>query len=230
MGGAAHAGILTFSLTRSPRFPSSLILANRDGKSLSGGPSISQAIPYSACANSGFFGPFSHCLDSPVKSEATIDSFIVLLFWRLGPLTVAKRIAKIVIYSLKGMSGRWPWPHVGKKHLEVIPLRAKFYTSSTVVSISRILNVIAPIFHVLPRRVFRGARHTVFCHASFNPFTLIASTRNASTVFQRKARDGFLCSAIASAIPKVSSSVSVREVKHEPTAKPMACNVFHLHG
>lgn len=91
--------------------------------------------------------------DTIYREHRGLTGISRLLRWGC-PATVSRKVAFVVVNSVKGVFGTWPWSHVSKEVLEVIPAFAYGY-SSILVEANRLSNIpIATASHTTPHTMF----------------------------------------------------------------------------
>lgn len=132
---------------------------------------------------------------------------ILKLFCISSPFTVSGRIWAIIIDSFQGKS-LGTFPHIFKKGSEIMkPAMAHFYSSSSIIYISWMINICATLFHVMPRSIFSCVGTAMRFASCTQQFTLQAAARFTFATSQaRTSHRGFLA-AITFTQPELASEI-----------------------
>lgn len=108
----------------------------------------------------GQFRCFRHGHFIAIENNHAVAPCISSLLSRSRPAAVIRRIAFVIVDSIKAMSV-WTRPHGQIKRLETSPpFIADSYAARAIGGIFRIRFAIAPLFHALPCGVFRSVIHS----------------------------------------------------------------------
>jgi hypothetical protein len=95
--------------------------------------------------------------ESPQRiSGAERPALVLRLLLIGGPAAIARAVAIVVINTIQA-APNWAWPHIGEKPFKrVAPFRGYRDAAASVVSVSRMIGIKAPLFHAGPCLVFAG--------------------------------------------------------------------------
>lgn len=126
---------------------------------------------------------------------------VAVLFQGCRPAAVSWSVWAIVIDAVNAVSRRWPRPHVSRKRLEVVPLRAHGDASPTVRRVGDVRGAVAALMHAAPLAVERSAGHAVFGAGLSESLFGYASTASRSPATQMLAADCSCDAAVAHGMP-----------------------------
>ncbi len=120
-------------------------------QSIMNAPTNSYACMYGTGFDASDPTPLCNGLSDSIVCEPHVLPRVVGLFNRCSPLHVARFIIAIVVLALNHVRRTRTWADMVEKGHEVVsPLVTDFYSACSVVVIHTVLQVVAPIFHLLP--------------------------------------------------------------------------------
>lgn len=106
--------------------------------------------PQGNLADSQAFGVLNQGHSPTIKRNAMITAFVARLLFPCSPSAIVFAIWAVIVFAVKGMFGRWTWPHVFIKILERLqPALANCNASASVVGVSAALRNQTPLQHLL---------------------------------------------------------------------------------
>jgi hypothetical protein len=123
-----------------------------------------------------FSGPLGDCQLLAIPLNPVRDSSVAVLLEHVSPFAVPRKVARIVVAALKGLSRR-ARPHVGQERKEVIPARVEAQSASAVAWKLLMVGVRATRTKLSPRAVFLGLTQPVLGVDLRQRFAQLAAAR-----------------------------------------------------
>ena len=166
-----------------------------------------------------FLGPIAEVLRSPVMRKQAGTAAVPYLLLSRGPLAIFRRVADVVVDSLKGKTWR-ALTHVCEEVFKrVYPAVADGNPPTSVSSVPFVLGVKAPALHVPPRlvcsRSFTHSRVSVGGVVGAGKLTSIAPAGFNEAGDQRRSGYDFLRTAVAQAEPSAVFTFFGQSLNHK---------------
>lgn len=201
----------------------------RSRKSFFNRPTGRQSIFDSGAAQTRLTNPLHQGLGFVVEREQSIVTPIIILSDSISPNTILRRIAKIVVLTLKRFTNRL-FAHIGVKVLKRQPTVANGNASLAVVLKISIGRTCASLKHFVPNPINGGIAHSVSATRSGTRLFTQTPTTLCVAGCQRIRPNGSGLTAFTKAIPKRLLPVRSRIIKHGQTVKNLVGKVEKVGG
>jgi hypothetical protein len=178
----------------------------------------------------GCLGPVGDAHGLPIVSDQSRAACVSALLLIHRPDAVAGFVIPIHILPFDAVNVAGPWPHIAIERLESCkPLLAHYYSSSTVVGISRAVCVGASHNHAVPNTVFLTPGHPVRSVSCDARFFLEAAARQALSLVQATGNDFTNRAAFAATSPvSAFTGTNINEIKNGPATDHLSVQVFDV--
>lgn len=179
--------------------------------------------------DSNYFGPFRDWQCFVANSYVVVVTSIIGLFLVCCPSTVFWIIAAIIVYSFQCMFSCRTKSHIRKEIFKrVLPTLTDCYSSTTVTMKSFVVGFVTTVFHVLPRLVFCGFRHTMCLASQSCLFGGKTSTASSPSVCQLASIHYCGFSAITGTHPKIATVTFTVYTYCSEITKAFPSQIFHF--
>lgn len=204
------------------------------GKRLFDGPPHFKSQCYArATFESQRSSPLGKCLGLTVKSEIPASSGVCVLLLNGSPSAVFGTIIAIIIDSVQGVLGAWPWSHIpekSRKPMWSLPPLAYGDPSSAIIMVSAIGRFFAALLHPNPASIlglcFGCGAKPVRDHGFPSSFYSKTSAALGFPGGNLKALYEFFSPAIAATKPIVPRPYRMREGQESKTVEFFPSKVF----
>jgi hypothetical protein len=158
--------------------------------------------------------PFRKGMGNTIYRDVSVTGGVVCLFLCGGPLTVFRRVTKVVIDSVNTMRGARPLTHISKEVLKLEPAVADSNTSPTVVFKLGSIRIGTALDNIRPSKMFtcslsKATTLTVSGVALFGSLSGVATTRLGMAGYKFLGIHKSFISALTNAVPSCCTAFSV---------------------